>query len=262
MIELKYGTQLSPAPIKLSIGTLRKPKLKEIAEIGFDEFNLFETFAKMTPELWFTKIKGEDGKSFWCSLSEEERSKIALYDIMLSDKSLIDVYLSIFNFFFVEPVVFYEDNFLILDHTIEDLSGLTSDDIYGIISKESFIQVLEVIQRICCIYEKEQSADKMKFKNSLARKLYEKMLKAKQAEKKKSDDNMTLPNIISAVSNRHPSITPITVWELTIFQLLDSFERLRDNAFYEIEKTRVSVWGDEKKTFDAALWYKNNYDKK
>ena len=242
MIELKYGTQLSPTPIKLSIGTLRKPKLKEIAEIGFDEFNLFETFAKMTPELWFTKIKGEDGKSFWCSLSEEERSKIALYDIMLSDKSLIDVYLAIFNFFFVEPVVFYDDNFLILDHTIEDLSGLTSDDIYGIICKESFIQVLEVIQRICCIYEK--------------------MLKAKQAEKKKSDDNMTLPNIISAVSNRHPSITPITVWELTIFQLLDSFERLRDNAFYEIEKTRVSVWGDEKKTFDAALWYKNNYDKK
>jgi hypothetical protein len=30
---------------------------------------------------------------------------------------------------------------------------------------------------------------------------------------------------------------------------------------FDIDSTRVSVWGDEKKTFNAALWYKNNYDK-
>ena len=45
-----------------------------------------------------------------------------------------------------------------------------------------------------------------------------------------------------------------------MFQLLDAFNRMQMNSMYEIESTRVSVWGDEKKTFDASLWYKNNYD--
>jgi len=31
------------------------------------------------------------------------------------------------------------------------------------------------------------------------------------------------------------------------------------NAIYEIDSTRVSVWGDEKKTFNASLWYKNHF---
>lgn len=260
-MELDYGAQLSPAPIKLSIGTVRKPRLKEIADIGFDELNMYETFTKMTPELLYTKIKGEEGKAFWESLTKEEHMNITMFDLIIDDESLQKVYLSIFKFFFVEPVIFHVDAFLVLNRDIKELSELTVDYIRGAIYRDNFKQVLDVIQQICCIYEKKQQIDELKFKNNLARKLYEKMLKAKDAEKKKADMNMTLPNIISAVSNRHPSVSPITVWDLTIFQLLDSFDRLRDNAIYEIGKTRVSVWGDEKKTFDVALWYKNNFDR-
>lgn len=104
----------------------------------------------------------------------------------------------------------------------------------------------------------------MKFKNSAARKIYEKLLSAQKKEKKrrKADINLSLPNIISAVSNCHPTINPINVWDLTLFQLFDTFNRMRANKIYEIDSTRVSVWGDEKKTFDIALWYKNEYDKK
>ena len=47
---------------------------------------------------------------------------------------------------------------------------------------------------------------------------------------------------------------------MTVFQLYDSFNRLQQNKMYDIDSTRVSVWGDEKKTFDFGLWYKNNYD--
>ena len=38
--------------------------------------------------------------------------------------------------------------------------------------------------------------------------------------------------------------------------------RLQVNKVYDIDARRVSVWGDEKKTFNIALWYKNEYDKK
>ena len=43
---------------------------------------------------------------------------------------------------------------------------------------------------------------------------------------------------------------------------MDAFNRLQRNTMYDIDSTRVSVWGDEKKTFDVSLWYKNEYDKK
>jgi hypothetical protein len=122
-----------------------------------------------------------------------------------------------------------------------------------------------LIQQVCCIFEDdEEPEENMKFKNSAARKIYEKLLSAQKKEKKrkKADINLSLPNIISAVSNCHPTINPINVWDLTLFQLFDTFNRMRANKIYDIDSTRVSVWGDEKKTFDIALWYKNEYDKK
>ena len=80
-------------------------------------------------------------------------------------------------------------------------------------------------------------------------------------KEKESDKNLSLANIISKVSNKHPSISPITVWDLTLFQLIDSFNSMQVNESYDISKTRTSVWGDEKNTFDATLWYKNNHEK-
>lgn len=90
------------------------------------------------------------------------------------------------------------------------------------------------------------------------------MLKAKKKEKeeKKADKDLTIPNIISSVSNKHPSYNHTNIWDITIFQLLDSFNKLRLNTIYDIQALRVSVWGDEKKTFDSTLWHKNEYDKK
>ena len=73
----------------------------------------------------------------------------------------------------------------------------------------------------------------------------------------KDKDKLTLPNIISAVSNKHPTISPITVWNMTLFQLYDSFNRLQINEIYQINKRKVSVWGDKENTFDISMWYKN-----
>lgn len=261
-MRFDYGTQLSPAPIKLSIGTLKKPKLIEISELTFEKFSMFETFLKMTPELFYTKIKDVEGKAFWESLNEEQQESMTLYGLILCDESLQKIYLEIFNFFFVEPVIFKENMFILLRHEIENLSDLEVDDICGVIHEKIFFQVLELIQQICCIYEKEKSLDEMKFKNKTARKLYEKMLKAQKNERNKADANLSLPNIISAVSNSHPSVNPINIWDMTIYQLIDSFDRLQANKMYDIDQRRVSVWGDEKKTFDPTLWYKNNFDKK
>ena len=264
-MRLDYGTQLSPVPITLSIGTLRKPTLKEISQITFDRFSFYEFFLKLSPETYYTKLRKEnDGEAYWGSLTEEEQDKITIYDIIEEDEKIRSTYVEIFNFFFVETVIYQEGFFILLKDEVANPEKIKREQIRGAIAKDNFPQVMSLLQQICCIYNEEESLDDMKFKNNLARKLMEKMLKAKKKEQetKKSDLNLTIPNIISSLANKHPSLNYVNIWDLTIFQLLDAFNRTQANSMYDIDSTRVSVWGDEKKTFDVSLWYKNNYDKK
>lgn len=263
-MKLDYGTQLSPVPITLSIGTLRKPTLKEISQITFERFSFYEYFLKLSPETYYIKIKEDiDGKAYWDSLRKEEQNQITIYNVIEEDEKIRNIYIEIFNFFFVETVIYKEGFFILLKENIPNSQEIKKEQVRGAIAKENFSQVINLIQQICCIYNEEESLDDMKFKNNLARKLMEKMINAKkEQETNKSDLNLTIPNIISSLANKHPSLNYVNIWDLTIFQLLDAFNRTRTISMYDIDSTRVSVWGDEKKTFDVSLWYKNNYDKR
>lgn len=256
---LEYGDLLSPAPIHVDgVGTIRKPLLKDIANLTFNKFSLYEMFLKMNPETFYTKFLGdEENQKIWEEMPDEIKGKLSMFDLICIEPRLQSIYTEIFDFFIVESVSFENEVFIITDKSVE------KEDVYlKSITRESFVTVCEVIQQVCRIYVKEQSLDDMKFKNAIARKLMAKMLKGKkeQEAKKKYDPSYSLPNIISAVSNYHKSITPITIWDMTIFQLMDSFERLQADVIFDIDRRRVSVWGDEKKTFDPAFWFKYSYN--
>lgn len=241
--------------------------MKQIAELGFGVFAYYQTLMQLTPEFYYKKLANESFKKEWDSLDDDRRSAITMFDIIVLDESLIGIYSEIFNFFFIENVVFKDGLFILLDPQYDD-SEITKENLRGAITRENFDQVMDILQQICCIHDESYEEEKVSFKNSLAKKLYNKMLKARKEAKEKSrtegtaDMNYSLPNIISAVSNRHPTINPISVWDLTLFQLIDSFNRTQVNSIYDIDSTRVSVWGDEKNTFDISLWHKNEYDKK
>ena len=265
-MKFDYGTQLSPYPIELSIGALRKPKLRDIAEppMSFERFNFYEVMLKMSPELYFTEIgKDSGGLEAWESFSDKEKEEFTLYKMILENEDLIQAYTEILDFFFVQKVVFKDGFFILLKNDTELNNDIANEEdvqnIRGVISENIFDDVLDSIQRICCINSTVDESE-LKFKNDLAKKMYQKMQKALK-EQKKRDLDATIPNIISAVSSKHPSINPINVWELTIFQLLDAFNRTRTSAIYEIDSVRVSVWGDTKNTFKPNLWYKNDYDR-
>lgn len=264
-MKFDYGTQLSPFPIELSIGTLIKPRLSDIAKISFERFGYYEFLLKMSPETFYTKLKGDEGAEYWDSLSEMKQEDLSLYDVIIENEDLINTFIEIFNFFFLEDVIYKDGYFVILKNinSKDNMFTFNVDNVHGIIYKDNFLQILEMIQQICCISDESDDDKNIKFKNALAERLYKKMKQAaKESEKRKQGDrNFTLPNIISAVSNNHQTINPINIWDLTIFQLMDAFERLRVKSVFDIDSIRVSVWGDEKKTFNAALWYKNEYDK-
>ena len=258
-MRLEYDVQINPFPIILSIGTIKKPKLNEIFDnlkgMSFEKFIQYEIFLKLTPEEFYTKVKkNEGGISFWCSLDETIKSEMTLYDIIVKDEQLQKIYIEILNFFFIEKVIFEGKMFLLLKSDSDDYSV---QNIKGIINRENFNEILNILCQICCINSDEVSKD-VKFKNNLAKKLYEKMLNSQKNSKLNFD--LTIPNIISSVATMHSSLNYINIWDLTIFQLWDSFYRLRANSFFDIDKTRVSVWGDKDNVFDPARWYKNYYN--
>lgn len=264
-MKLDYGMLLSPEPISLSIGTLRKPTLREISRLSFDRFGMYEMFLDIDLRDFYETVFA-NGDTFWDSLSDQEKETITLYEAVVRDDRLQGSYCEVFDFFFVEKVIYRDGLFILLNDGVEqDKEKFVPEDIRGAITKNTFSQVIDLIRQICCIHNTEEEEKNMKFKNEAARKLYQRMKKArKEAERlkaKNGNNDFSIPNLISAVSNRHPCLSPLNVWDLTIFQLLDSFNRLEVSAIYDINWTRVAVWGDEKNKFDAALWYKNNQNK-
>ena len=263
-MKIDYGTMTSPRPLRLSIGcTIVKPTIDMVWDIGFDLFAIYESFLCMTPEIYYTKVKPDDAKTYWEPLSSEKKRDLTLFAAIAADKTLQKMYLDVFRFFIKEPVFYMQGIFVILNEGKEYNNTFSRNDVKGIINEQIFQDVLDVLKQICGMEVKEaKKKEKIKLKNDTARKLFDKM---QEAEKKKNVDshhdlNLSLPNIISAVASKHPSINYTNIGFLTIYQVLDSFDRLRGNEIYDIEKTRVSVWGDEKNVFKLDTWYKNEYD--
>ena len=256
---LDYGTQISFEPIKLAVGTIKKPTLREISKISFAKFQLFESILRLEPQDFFENDKIDNSiKEFWNKLTDEEKSKVTTYTILLIDEQIAILFTEAFDFFFEEDVSFEENIFILRKQ----------GEIVGYVDENIFMPVVETIQQICGIYEMKRSdLGKITFKNKGAEKLYERLLKGKkkfkkqQEKEKKNNKDYTLPNIISAVANRHPSLNYTNIFDITVFQLLDAFQRIYNNEVQDISARSVSVWGDEKKKFDGGLWHKNIYDK-
>ena len=143
---------------------------------------------------------------------------------------------------------------------------LNKQNVKGMINPMTLADVLDILQQVCCIKSNDPLDDpKPKFKNEKARRLYERMLKANKKENKRKAQkdfyNMSLPNIISATAAKNPGLNIINIWDATLFQLYDQFEKAQNDDAHYMNSVRVAVWGDEKNQFDPSLWYKNNFDK-
>lgn len=253
MAKLSYEMLLAPFPITLSYCTLRKPTLKEIYDISFTKYYLYQLLATLTPESYFKEFRNDQKlKDYWNSLSDDEQKSITLFSLISADPSLWELYLDMLNFFMIETVDFQNGYYFVIHDEADD----------NIISEDDFNLLLSYIRQICNLPDEETKEEEPVFKNDIAKRMYEKMQKAEKVKSIKKNFNLSLPNIISKVSNNHPTISPITVWDLTVFQLLDAFGCVQQNIAFEIQSTRVSVWGDEKNKFDIGFWYENTYDKK
>ena len=266
-MKLDYYTLLCPEPIPLSVGTIKQPTLRDIGILTFEKFNIFELYLTIKPREYCQITDNMRIREFWKIIDEDQQNELTMYDIALLDEYARMAYQDIFNFFFVEDVVFNKGVFLVLykNDGIESLSD--ESNIRGIISPTNFFEIINIIKQVCCIDIDEIFEEKKpKFKNAKAKKLYDKMLKATQAQKekqmKKDAINLTLPNIISATANKCFGLNIINIWDATLFQLYDQFNKAYLNDTHYINSVHIAVWGDEKNEFDSSLWYTNTFNQK
>ena len=269
-MRLDYFTLLCPEPISLSIGTIKQPTLRSIGKLTFHKYCMYQVYLKLTPKDYYEIINKKQGEKVWQVLSDEQKQEISLFDVILVDDIVRYMYLEILNFFFIERVIFRDNVFLIIDTNDYDVLPeeieITKDNIRGMITSNTILDVLDVLQQVCCIKSNDPMDEaKPKFKNAKAKRLYEKMLKAKDADNKKRELkdvlNLTLPNIISATAAKNSGLNIVNIWDATLFQLYDQFGKTQNDDAHYLNTVRVAVWGDEKDQFDPSLWYKNTYDK-
>ena len=268
MIQVDYGSLLSPEPIPFMLGIkgqkcdIKAPTLRDICKVGFDTFYLFQLYLKITPEEHFLQYEESTGeRKTWDDLTDLDKWNYTMFDCIQLSPILQNIYSEVFNFFFTDTVT-YQDGLFIVTNCEKVDDEIKPGSVIGVINHNIFDDLVSILQQICCI-EPNKKETKPIFKNEKARRNYLKTHKLRKRKKSKIDRDLTIPNIISAVATASNNLNMVTIWDLTIFQLFDVFDRLRTFDIYSMNRTSVSVWGEgDKAKFDNTIWYRNTYDSK
>lgn len=246
-MKLHYFELLAPDPVYIqNAGSIISPKLKDISSIGMNTYQYYLTLLLMDLNSYFA-MTGQT--ALYETLSEEEKATIHIFDLLTMNEQTAVLLQSALNFFIKETVTFSSPNhcFLVQDN------GNT----IGAITKEIYPQICDLIcQRNCIKSNGNEELAKVKSKKALE--ILKKLQKGREEKAKqiKSDKNMELGNIISAVANKSQSLNILNIWELTVYQVWDCFFRLSNNSIYDIQSMSVAAWGNKDNHFDAAAWFK------
>lgn len=246
-MKLEYFDLLSPDPIYIQkVGGIISPKLRDISSIGINTYQYYLTILLMDLKTYFTMIGQQEQFE---ALSEEEKNKMNIFELLTINDDSINLLQTVLNFFIKEDVVYSTEHKAFLVQK--------NEEVIGIVSKEIYPQICDVIcQRNCIKSNKEEDLSKIKSKKALE--IMKKLQKgrAEKAKHTKADKNMELGNIISAVANKSQSLNILNIWDLTVYQLWDCFSRLSNNSIYDIQSMSVAAWGNKDNYFDATAWFK------
>lgn len=258
-MKLTYFELLSPAPVHLpKVGGILSPKLKDISSVGINTYHLYLSVLLMDLNTYFTQLGQQEA---FLALPEESRSQLNIFDLLTLDETSITLLQKALNFFISEDVVYstQHKSFLVNAKFFAEEKGEVVEKYgtIGAITKENYPQVCDLIFQRNCIKSKQEE-DWSKVQNKKALEIMQKLQKGRASQTKhtKSDQNMELGNIISAVANRSQSLNILNIWDLTVYQIWDCFSRLSNNSIYDIQSMSVAAWGNKDNHFDAMSWFK------
>lgn len=246
-MKLSYFDLLSPEPIHIpNIGGITAPTLKQISLIGYETYQYYIFILSIDVEKFLSAFKSNEKHETILGNKEPQKN---IFELLISNEQNTSLLLNALNFFIKEEVVFSSmDNTFIVQK---------DNAIVGTITKDTFPQICDLICQRSCVnsYNKEDTS-KVKSKKALEIMKKLKRGRAEKAKYTKTDKNMELGNIISAVASKSTSLNIINIWDLTVYQLWDCFARLNNNNIYDIQSMSVAAWGNKDNHFDAAGWFK------
>ncbi len=246
-MKLNYFELLSPEPIQLpGTGGILSPKLRDIASIGYSTYQYYLTILLMDVKTFFTIIGLAENYDL---LSDEEKTQLNIFELLLANHESATLLQNVLNFFIKEDVLYSPEQSCYM--VMEDNNNI------GIISKENYPQICDIIYQRNYI-KSNREEDLSKAKNKKALEIMKKLQKGRSQKnsRTKTDQNMELGNIISAVANKSQSLNILNIWDLTVYQIWDCFSRLSNNSIYDIQSMSVAAWGDKDHHFDATTWFK------
>ncbi len=242
---------LSNEPVRFPCtGSIISPLLKDIAKIGYARYMSHLNVLSLTPGA-FCRLLGR--RAEYEALSAKEQAALSIYDLILSDRSLLPAVEEALDFFFVETVRFEEayQTFFTYDGTRDPEGNLLPT---GAIHRDMYGRICDAI--LLRNHLKPRPAVPQQSAGKRALSILKKLEQGRAEQKGDTPDaRLELGNVISAVASRHPGLDIRSIWDITVYQLWDAFYRLCTNQILDLQTTSVAVWGDKHKRFDAASWY-------
>lgn len=221
--------------IDIDIGKIYPLKLKDIIKLGYSKYNVYLSL------LLLDKNNLNNTNDINIDLSQYSNFDV-VYSICMVDEKFKQSYFTMLELFFKETIYLGGDIFYFGEFN-------KGKDNNRIINKDNFdeiIELLKVVNNISSIEDDLNPAD------ARTKELLEKRKKVREmVAKAKSKDNdgepLTLSDLVSSLCANSNSINLFNVWDLTIYQFNNQFNRMRMLEDYDINIRSLLAGGDPEK---------------
>lgn len=197
------------------VGLARCPTLRDIRQITYNTFSFYVNMLRITLDEYLESYELTEQYNL---LDDKDKEKNTLFNLIFFGQT--KVLYDLLDFFIIGNIVIDEEN--IRFNIYKNMDLLDESEQTGYIDSSNFEIVRNELKCILGMISHEDVEPK--FKNNLARKLYEKMQKNPLKQKNDSSDDFTFDNMIKKYcANNETGINILNVWELTYFQFITMF---------------------------------------
>jgi hypothetical protein len=252
-LKFDYFDMLSGEPIPVAgVGHLRSPRLREICPssgIGYDVYNLYINFLLWDKEklLKYDKLMGLRGTDRLATAD-----KLTVFDVATLLAQTREFCRGVLSFFMSEELVWDEE-------TRKFVAFMTDDDgqhIAGEINRDNFEEVRHCILQLNFI-GLDKDEEPVKHTSAHSKELWERAQKflKEQSKAKEGEDKPEyhIGNIVSKLCAAHPSYNLLNVFDLSVFQLYDSFFQFGYIRSSDLNEAIFSNHGGDKFKFEDWL---------
>lgn len=252
-MRFDYFDMLSGEPIYLQgVGHLRSPTLKELkptSGISYRVYNLYLNFLSWDKE----RLLKYDQLMQFRGANKINKDVFNVFDVATLLEQTRELYRGVLSFFIVEDLIWDEKN----GQRYISVNPKNQQEIIGEINRSNFEEVRQLMLQFNFIgLDKEDTpvAHSTNKSEELWKKTQEFLKKQAEASPKDDKTEYHLSNIISKICAIHSSYNLLNIYNLTIFQLYDTFFQLSYMRRTDLsEKIFSNHGGDE---FHFENWLK------